>query len=169
VAKQTLSNWEGRHKSPAYWWSVGFGSGLLKPAPGTWGSLVGLVLGYGLVGIVGGFWWLIVAIISVTLVSIFAISAIEKATGIHDAPEIVIDEFAGQWVAMLPLAFFPFGIWELLTCFGLFRLFDIIKPWPIGLLDRKVSGGFGVMVDDLVAGVIAAAILVVLIFYTPIF
>ncbi len=157
MAKQTLSNWQERYKSAAYWWSVGFGSGLIKPAPGTWGSLAGLVIGYGLLKLPQSFWILLIFIAATTLLSVFAINQIERKTGIHDAPEIVIDEFAGMWLSLLPLAFTGFGYMELASAFILFRFYDIIKPWPIGWLDKKVSGGFGVMVDDLVAGIFAAA------------
>lgn len=155
MAKQSLSDWQERHKSIAYWWSVGFGSGLMRPAPGTWGSLAGLAIGYALIQ-TSGLLGLIGAIIVVTGLSVHAINTIEGMTGIHDAPEIVIDEFAGQWVAMLPLTLFPFGWQELALSFVFFRVFDIVKPWPIGPLDKRVSGGFGVMVDDLVAGLFAA-------------
>ena len=81
----------------------------------------------------------------------------------HDDGRIVWDEFAGQWIALIPLV--PVLHWDgasvlwLLVGFGLFRLFDIAKPWPIGYLDRKVHGGLGIMVDDLAAGAIAGACL----------
>ncbi|UTW57445.1 phosphatidylglycerophosphatase A [Kordiimonas sp. SCSIO 12603] len=157
MAKQTLSNWQERYKSAAYWWSVGFGSGLIKPAPGTWGSLAGLLIGYGILKLPQSFWILLIFIAATTLLSVFAINQIERKTGIHDAPEIVIDEFAGMWVSLLPLTFASFGYIELASAFILFRFYDIIKPWPIEWLDKKVSGGFGVMVDDLAAGIFAAA------------
>lgn len=165
MAKQSLSGWDGRFKSLAFWWSVGLGSGLLRPAPGTWGSLVGLGLGYGLLMSPFAPWLLVFGALVITVVSIKSISVIERETGVHDAPEIVIDEIAGQWLAMLPLAFLPHGWIEVWLSFLFFRLFDILKPWPIGPLDKKVSGGFGVMVDDLVAGVIAAAILLMVMLY----
>jgi len=165
MAKQSLNGWESRHKSLAFWWSVGFGSGLLRPAPGTWGSLLGLFIGYFILLQSQAAWLLIGGAAAVTAISIFAVGHIEKVAGVHDAPEIVIDEIAGQWLAMVPLALLPHGWLELGISFLLFRVFDIIKPWPIGPLDEKVSGGFGVMVDDLVAGVIAAAILSLLMLY----
>ena len=149
----------------AYWWSVGFGSGLLRPAPGTWGSVLGLFLGYLMLLQTQAVWLLIGGAATVTGISILAIGHIERSAGVHDASEIVIDEIAGQWLAMLPLALLPHGWFELGVSFLLFRIFDIFKPWPIGPLDQKVSGGFGVMVDDLVAGVIAAAILSLLMLY----
>lgn len=156
MAKQTLSNWSERFKKPAYWWSVGFGSGLIKPAPGTWGSLAGLFIGWLLLQLPFAAISLLLATTITTLVSVFAINQIERKTGIHDAPEIVIDEFAGQWIALLPLALTEFSFIDLASAFILFRFYDIIKPWPIGWLDKRVSGGFGVMIDDLVAGLFAA-------------
>ena len=70
----------------------------------------------------------------------------------HDHGGIVWDEFVGFWLTML---FAPAGLIWLLLGFGLFRLFDIVKPWPIKLLDQKVHGGFGIMIDDVLAGLFA--------------
>ncbi|PCI64492.1 MAG: phosphatidylglycerophosphatase A [Kordiimonadales bacterium] len=165
MAKETLSNWDGRFKSIAYWWAVGFGSGLMRPAPGTWGSLLGLVFGYGILQLPFAFALLLGGAAFVTALSIWSINAIEAATGVHDAPEIVIDEIAGQWIAMAPLALLPYDWRALALSFVLFRIFDIIKPWPIGPLDKKVSGGFGVMIDDIVAGIIAALLLTTAMLY----
>lgn len=136
-----------------------FGVGLLRPAPGTWGSLAAVIVGYLLVS--GGLSLvvLLTSIALITLLSIWAINDIEAKSGIHDAGEIVIDEVAGQWLALVPFYFFKGSLLGYAAAFLLFRLFDIWKPWPIGFLDKHVSGGFGVMVDDLVAGIFAAAVL----------
>jgi phosphatidylglycerophosphatase A len=75
---------------------------------------------------------------------------------VSDPGAIVVDEFAGQWIALL-LA--PMTFWGMLAGFALFRLFDIWKPWPVGALEKEVPGAFGVMIDDLVAGLIALAVL----------
>lgn len=162
MAKVSLRTWDGRFKSFAFWWVTALGSGMMRPAPGTWGSLLGLVAGYfmlksGVDQIEMAAW-----VIGVTILSTKLIGSIEAITGIHDAPEIVIDEVAGQWLALLPLVGMTgspilFGL-----AFLLFRFFDILKPWPIGWLDRHVEGGFGVMVDDLVAGIMAAIVIWVL-------
>ena len=151
--KQRLDSWQGRFSSPSYWVAVFFGSGFIRPAPGTWGSLAALIAGYFLFQ--AGFWVFVAAIVTVTLVGTVAINSIEKQTGIHDAPEIVIDEVAGMWISLLPFYYIEPSLWWFGAAFLLFRLFDIIKPWPIGWLDRHVSGGFGVMVDDIVAGLFA--------------
>lgn len=159
MAKASLSIWQDRHKYASYWFVVGFGSGLIRPAPGTWGSLAGLLIGWALLAQENAFLILIGLSLLVTIASVFVIDRIEKRTGVHDAPEIVIDEFVGQWIALLPLSIASESLTGVLAAFLLFRIFDIIKPWPIGWLDKRVSGGFGVMVDDIVAGFIAALVL----------
>ena len=164
MAKASLTVWPERHSSIAYWFSVWFGVGLIRPAPGSWGSLAALLLTLGYVTILGHSYWILAALIAlITLAGVWAINHIEQQCGVHDAPEIVIDEVAGQWVAVLPILIFNTegsNTWsDWVAAFGLFRLFDILKPWPIGWLDTHVSGGWGVMLDDLVAGLFAAIIL----------
>lgn len=97
----------------------------------------------------------LLTIFMVSLLGTVAINQIEKLSGIHDAPEIVIDEVAGMWIAMLPLYHLGVGYAPLFLAFALFRLFDIVKPWPISWLDKQVHGGLGVMIDDIVAGIFA--------------
>ena len=154
--KQSLSGWDGRWRSPAFWFATGLGSGLLRPAPGTWGSLLGIVTGYGLISAGFSIGWFTALTVAVSGAGIISVNRIEKAAGVHDAPEIVIDEIAGQWIALFPFFFFPANPLLLLFAFGLFRLLDILKPWPIGWLDRKINGGFGVMIDDIVAGILTS-------------
>ncbi|MEX0299903.1 MAG: phosphatidylglycerophosphatase A [Kordiimonas sp.] len=159
MAKQPISNWPDRYKHLSFWWSTVFGVGLFKPAPGTWGSLAAVVLGYALIE--NGFSLIALLVLTtlITLISIWAINDIEAKSGIHDAGEIVIDEVAGQWIALVPFYFFTGHVATYLLSFALFRLFDIWKPWPIGPIDKHVSGGLGVMIDDIVAGVFAAMVL----------
>jgi len=159
MAKSSLTGWHDRFRSPAFWWVVGLGSGLLRPAPGTWGSLTGLLIGALLLKAPEPLAVIVGASIVTTLLSIWAINRIEANTGVHDAPEIVIDEFVGQWLALLPLVLWPESWISLALAFLLFRLFDILKPWPISWLDKHVSGGFGVMIDDIIAGLLAALVL----------
>lgn len=139
------------------------GVGLLRPAPGTWGSLAALPVGYILHGL-GGFPLLFIATALVTGVGIWACIQEHAATGLHDASEIVIDEVAGQWIALWPLSLglwhagvdpwmFPYPGW--IGAFVMFRLFDIWKPGPVGWADRKNAPAW-VMVDDLIAGFFAA-------------
>ncbi len=128
------------------------GVGFLPRAPGTWGSAVALVIGAAVLALDGER----VLIAAVVLAVLAGLWAIPRAGGDADPGWVVIDEVAGMWLAMLPLGR-PSWL-SLLATFGLFRLFDITKPGPVGTLDR-MPGRFGVMGDDLAAG-LAAAILV---------
>jgi phosphatidylglycerophosphatase A len=90
-----------------------------------------------------------------------------RLLGVDDHRSLVWDEFIGQWLALLPLSGALLSAptlswWMPLAGFALFRLFDVWKPWPIRWLDRRVKGGFGVMIDDVIAGVFAAIALAVL-------
>lgn len=160
-----LTKWQGRYLHPAFWICTGLGSGLIRPAPGTWGSLAALMFALPIIG--GDFAQekLLVMIALSIVLGIYAANLWEKHTGSHDDGRIVIDEFAGMWIAMLPLTvtglFTPLN---LALSFGLFRFFDIIKPWPIGWLDKHISGGLGVMLDDVIAGLFALGALLLIIF-----
>ena len=133
--------------------------GYLRPAPGTWGSLVALIIAYGIVqytGVLG----LSCATVLAFAIGWIAITAQISKTKIHDPSEIVIDEVVGQWVAVLPLAIWPLdnGIslfyWAL--AFLIFRLLDIKKPSLIGWADRK-NTALSVILDDVIAGLATAA------------
>ncbi len=128
------------------------GVGFLPRAPGTWGSAIALVMGAALLALDGQR----VLVAALVLAVLAGLWAIPRAGGDADPGWVVIDEVAGMWLAMLPLS--RPGWLGLLAAFGLFRLFDITKPGPIGMLDR-VPGRFGIMGDDLAAG-LAAAVLV---------
>ncbi len=136
---------------PASLIATWFGSGLMRPAPGTWGSAAALPFGAGLMILGPGY--LLVGIVLVTAAGVWASDVYGQARGISDAGEIVIDEVAGMWIVLLVV---PLAIWPVLLAFLLFRLFDIAKPWPAGWCDRKLTGGIGVMADDVVAGIHAA-------------
>jgi phosphatidylglycerophosphatase A len=140
-----------------------FGIGLLPFAPGTWGSAAAIPVAWVLHGL-GGFPALVAATVAVTLIGWWATAAATRGTGDHDPSEIVIDEVAGQWVALLPLSaglwhagvdpwLFPWPGW--VGAFVFFRLFDIWKPGPVGWADRR-NDALGVMLDDMIAGVLAA-------------
>lgn len=128
------------------------GAGLLRGAPGTYGTIVAMPLCYAL-GRLGPAVYLGATLFVIGLGS-WAAGRYCAATGKHDNQQIVIDEVAGYLVTMALGPFSPFG---LLVGLGLFRLFDIWKPGPVRLIDRRVKGGFGVMADDLAAGVLGAA------------
>ena len=154
-----------------------YGVGLVKFAPGTAGSLVAALLAYPLLMDADGWRWLLLGVAVLTALGTLSAERYMKAQHTHHDPsEIVVDEWAGQW---LTYAIFPaYSIWlgettpaammlatdtqvltHLVAGFILFRVFDILKPWPISLVDRKVRGGFGIMVDDLVAAIPAACAL----------
>lgn len=138
-------------KNPWHLLAVGFGSGLSPKAPGTCGSFVAMFICMGLIML--PWYWTIVAVIITTIVGIKACNEAEKAIGTHDHGGIVIDEFAGMFVSIL---FFPQNVWYLaILAFILFRFFDILKPYPVNIADHNISGGLGVMVDDLIAGIYA--------------
>ena len=129
----------------------GLGTGFLPRAPGTWGSLAALVVGAGL--LVASHGALAAGVLAATLAGLWAVP---RAGGDADPGWVVIDEVAGMWLTMLALPGpSPTG---LLVAFGLFRLLDIAKPWPVGAIDR-LHGAVGVMGDDLAAGAIGAAAL----------
>lgn len=148
-------------KNPVHLLATGFGSGLLKPAPGTWGTLVALLI-YCLllVHLPLVYFWVVLAVSIVAGVYLCGKTASDAGT--HDHGAIVWDEFAGYWLTVAivtALLGHHLHLYWALAGFVLFRLFDITKPFPIGLLDKKVHGGLGIMLDDLVAGVYAAACL----------
>ena len=139
---------------PAGWVACGFGSGLSPIAPGTAGSFAALLP------------WLVlrelplpyyaVAVVFAFAFGVWACDWAVHALKIADPGAVVWDEFVGLWIALAPLLWLPRGVvW---ICFGfiLFRIFDIAKPWPVSWADAKVGGGFGVMLDDVIAGAYAA-------------
>ncbi len=129
-----------------------FGCGLMKPAPGTWGTLGALPFGI-LILVLGGWPVLLLCAVAVTVVGVKAADVFMRESGAHDHPAIVVDEVAGMWVTLLAAVATPLSI---VLAFGLFRFFDVLKPWPVGWLDRHIKGGRGVMADDIAAGIMAA-------------
>ena len=140
---------------PASFFSLGFGSGLMPKAPGTFGTLVAVPLYWFLLQGLALPWLLAVIAISF-VIGIWLCDVTAKNLGVHDHPGIVWDEFVGFWIACIAL---PSGWIWLLWAFVLFRFFDILKPWPIRWLDKRVPGGLGIMVDDVLAGFYALALL----------
>ncbi|HEY9080759.1 phosphatidylglycerophosphatase A [Magnetovibrio sp.] len=138
-----------------------FGAGYLPKAPGTWGSIGALPFAWVLVEI-GGLYALGAATVVVFFVGLWASKDYMARTGAHDPGAIVIDEVVGQWIVLLaaPLDLLPYAL-----AFVLFRVFDVLKPWPISWADRSIGGAMGVMVDDVLAGVAGLAVLYALILY----
>ena len=142
-------------KDPEVLLVTGLGSGFVRPAPGTWGSLMALGIWWFLLAALP--WWGQLATIALTLMlGTWLVARVGQRYGVNDDPGIVVDEFAGLWLTLLAAA--P-TLPAALGGFALFRLFDIWKPWPVRLTERKVPGAWGVMLDDLVAGVLAAGVL----------
>lgn len=145
---------KGFLKKPANFFAFGLGSGCAPIAPGTWGTLVGLII-YCLLPEMSLLAYLVFVFLGF-LLGVYFCEKASKDLGVHDHGGIVWDEFVGFWITMIAA---PEGWQWLLIGFCLFRLFDIWKPQPISLLDEKVTGGFGVMLDDAVAGIYAFAAL----------
>ena len=139
----------GFHKSLAYLATLGpFGH--LSTAPGTIGSIIGVITGY-MIAILGAE-FLAAATIAITILGTMAADSYSRITHLKDPPEVIIDEVAGQWI---PLIILPLDPWWFAAGFILFRFFDISKLGPVGMAER-LPGGIGVMADDIVAGVLAA-------------
>tara|TARA_B100001939_G_scaffold331712_3_gene330038 strand:- start:37009 stop:37497 length:489 start_codon:yes stop_codon:yes gene_type:complete len=152
----SLKDWPNSPLHPAFVLSTWFFSGLLPKAPGTWGSLAALPFAW-LLWTYGGYWAMALGIAGVFLLGLWAAGKYMQLSGTQDPGEVVIDEVAGVWITCLALPLSP-EIKDYVLAFILFRLFDILKPWPIRIFDRRHSA-FGVMMDDVVAGIMAAAIL----------
>lgn len=150
-------------RHPAQLLAFGFGAGLAPRAPGTVGSLVALPVYLLLTPLSVPVYLAVVS--GLFFLGVWVTGRAERETGVHDHPGIVFDEIVGQ-LAALTLA--PVSVVALLLGFGFFRLFDIWKPFPISWLNHRVPGGWGIMVDDLAAGIAAALCLHgVLALWTP--
>jgi len=140
--------------TPAGFLAFGLGSGLSPNAPGTAGAAVGMLVAFPLAGL--PVWAGLLFVVLAFLVGIPICERASRRLGVHDHGGIVWDEFVGIWLVLV-LVPFHWAWW--LAAFVAFRVFDIAKPWPIGWLDRRVHGGFGIMLDDLIAAVYAVAVL----------
>jgi phosphatidylglycerophosphatase A len=136
------------------WIATCFNIGKLPLAPGTWGSVLALLLWFTIIGSIRHITFFFLTIILFGL-GVFISTIALRYFDQDDPQQIVIDEFVGQWIALL---FVQKSIVLGLTGFILFRIFDIWKPWIIGKMD-KISGGWGVMLDDAVAGIISLGLL----------
>lgn len=138
-------------KHPAHWLALGFGAGLMKKAPGTWGSLVGTLLFVPLLAL--PLWAYVLILVVAAVLGVYVCDKSARDWGVHDHGAIVWDEVVGMGIALIAL---PMSVWAAVLAFAMFRLFDIWKPWPVSVLDRELKGGFGIMADDMAAGVMAA-------------
>lgn len=144
-------------KNPIHFLALGFGSGLSPKAPGTMGTLAAIPVVI-LVAMLGQPAFILLTLVACVL-GVYICGYTAKAMGEHDHPAIVWDEIAGYMVAMILV---PITWQWLLLAFVLFRFFDVLKPWPISWLDKHVSGGFGIMIDDILAGLASLAIIHIL-------
>lgn len=141
-------------RDPGHLLALGFGSGLAPKAPGTVGTLAALPLAWLLLQL--PLLVQLACLILAIVLGIWACGRCARALGEHDHGAIVWDEFAGLWLTLLGMQ--P-TLLNLVLGFALFRILDIAKPWPIRVADRRVHGGLGIMLDDLLAGALACLIL----------
>ena len=163
----TASVWE----KLIYWLGIGLGSGLPKRAAGTWGTVGGLVVAIPMLWL--GFWGFLAVTVVGALAGSYICGKTSDLMGVHDDPHIVWDEWVGMWVSLLPILWLHFYDDALLqghqlslpllyfAAFIAFRFFDILKPFPIKWVDKNVSGGFGILIDDILAGLMAGVVLIV--------
>lgn len=146
-------------KNPIHLLAFGFGSGLISPASGTWGSLLGGLLILPFINYFNPLSAIIFLLISF-LIGVFVCQKTSDYLGMHDHKAIVFDEFLGMWLVLFfmpKILNFPNYLLAVIG-FILFRIFDITKPYPINKLDEKINGGLGIMLDDVLAGVYALII-----------
>ena len=163
----TVSVWE----KLIYWLGIGLGSGLPKRAAGTWGTVGGLLVAIPMLWL--GFWGFLAVTVVGALFGSYICGKTSDLMGVHDDPHIVWDEWVGMWVSLLPilwLHFYDDGLLQghqlsllllYFAAFVAFRFFDILKPFPIKWVDKNVSGGFGILIDDILAGLMAGVVLIV--------
>ena len=142
---------------PAALTATGFGIGLLPLMPGSWGSLVALPCAWAIRSF-GGLGALAAAAALAFVLGWWAAGPVAPPSGQHDPGFIVIDEVAAQWLVLLAA---PLDWRAYAAAFLLFRIFDIAKPWPIRLIEHRVAGGLGIMLDDIVAALYALVLLLI--------
>lgn len=157
-------------RHPVHFLAFGLGSGLIRPAPGTWGSLLGALLYIPLATLSPSPWFIVLFLLIAFAAGCYLCDKTARDLGVHDFGGIVWDEFVGIWLTLIlaPSALFAYSpLLGYAAAFIAFRIFDIIKPPPIRALDRRIPGGFGIMIDDILAALFAAASLwlVALIFF----
>ena len=144
-------------RNPVHFLAFGFGSGLFAKAPGTAGTLLGILAWMFLVNL--SLVTYIIVIVIAALAGIYFCGKTARDLNVHDHSGIVWDEIVGIWLAMILV---PVTWGWIFVSFLLFRFFDILKPWPISWIDKNISGGIGIMADDLLAGGFTAIVLYVI-------
>ena len=135
-------------KNPWHFLAFGFGLGLLPKAPGTFGSLLGLLF-YWLLVSLGWEGYLFIPLLAM-IFGVWLCGKVSKDLGVHDHSGIVWDEIVG---ILLTFVFISPSLNAMLAGFIFFRFFDILKPWPISYVDKKIHGGLGIMLDDVLAAI----------------
>lgn len=143
-------------RQPIQFLALGFGSGLAPKAPGTFGTLAAVPVFLLLIMLMPTPLPYAIAVIIMGLAGIYICGKTADDVGVHDHPAIVWDEFVGFFITMFMV---PVSWQSILVGFLLFRVFDILKPWPISFIDKKMTGGAGIMFDDVLAGIFALAIM----------
>ena len=146
--------------NPIHMLSFGFGSGLSPFASGTFGTLAAIPFYYYMQSMPLGYY--LIMVLTTFALGVYVCDVTTKALGVHDHGAIVWDEFVGYFITMIAV---PTGWSYIIAGFFLFRVFDVFKPWPIHILDEKVSGGFGIMIDDVLAGVYSLVCMHLLIYF----
>lgn len=148
-------------RNPWHLLATGFGSGLSPIVPGTMGSLAAIP--FWLLMARMPIWSCWVIIVAGFFIGCLICQRTSDDMKVHDHGSIVWDEFIGMWITLMAI---PTVSWEwILTGFFIFRIFDMWKPWPIRWFDRRVSGGFGIMIDDVIAAIFAYVMVWLLAFY----
>lgn len=142
-------------RDPGHFLALGAGSGLAPKAPGTAGTVVGMAIYWPLAGLDQSVY--VGLVVALFALGIPLCGRTAEAMGAHDHPAIVWDEIVGF---LLTMAFVAPSLQNCLMAFIAFRVFDIVKPWPISVLDRRIGGGLGIMLDDVAAAIFAGATLV---------
>lgn len=151
---------QGVWRYPSYFFASGFGAGLFPFAPGTAASFIAFLLYFPLSQLSVIYFCLFLFVMS--LIAIYTSDQVSRELGAHDEPALCIDEFIGCWVSLISIPTIP---WLCFLGFLLFRFFDIVKPFPIRQIDQHVHGGFGMILDDIVAGLFTNGILQIIIFF----
>jgi len=151
---------KGYWKNPIHLISCGFGTGASPYAPGTVGTVLGVAI-YLPMSYLPLPEYLLVTL-AAFLLGVYVCGVTGKALGEHDHSGIVWDEVVGYMITMTAI---PFDWLWMLVGFIVFRIFDVIKPWPIRVIDKKIKGGFGVMFDDVLAGIFAWVVMFFLVLY----
>ncbi len=149
-------------RNPVHLLALGFGSGLIRPAPGTWGSLAGTVIGWLLLQYLTPNSFLILTALCFVL-GCYLCRKTSQDMGVHDHGVIVWDEFVGIFIVLSALPQLT-AFWCAIA-FLIFRFFDILKPYPIRYFDQKLESGFGIMIDDVLAAFYSVALIKIILFW----